>query len=265
MRVALCLYGLSAGKNDKGDEVGIDLAYRHYKKHILEKNNVDVFIHTWSDAEKENLIKLYNPVKATFEPQIMFDSSPSKLHSTKSRWYSSQMSIDQKRQYEQEHDFKYDCVMISRFDVVFFTDIIFVKINMKYFYSSNWANPAKDVELLDFWFFSNSMIMDEFAKLYDHIDDYLKEDQLSGPNDEVISNHILARRHLQRIGVESSLKYYGTEYRNFWLAREVNGVINPWTGRIIYVLSNCFIKYLKRSLRIRTRAKELRLFSFFKK
>jgi len=246
MRVALCLHGIAAGKNDKGNTVNFDIAFQHYKKHILKKNDVDVFIHTWSVAEKDNLINLYNPRKSVFEQQIMFDVSQTKLHSTKSRWYSSKKSIELKRQYELEENFTYDWVILSRFDVVFFTDLILSNFQADHFYAANWSNPARDVGLLDFWFFSNSSAMDAFSTLYDHVDDYLSGAQ-------AISNHVLAKQHLTSQNLTDKLIYHGYEYKDFWLAREIKGITIPGSNYVYYPFSNCFWINLRHKLRLRTR------------
>ena len=51
-----------------------------------------------------------------------------------SQWYSRMKSVDLKKEYEKENNFKYDYVMICRFDVMFFTDIIFENFDNRYFY-----------------------------------------------------------------------------------------------------------------------------------
>ena len=246
MKTALCLHGIAIGKNDKGDPVNAEIAFQHYKKHILGKNDVDVFIHTWSVDARENLIEMYDPRRSLFEKPIMFDSSSTKLHSTRSRWYSSKKSIELKRQHELENNFVYEWVMVSRFDVVFFTDLKFDYFMRDKFYVSNWLNPARDTGLLDFWFFSSSMNMDKFSTLYDHVDEYLSEDQF-------VSNHVLAKRHLSEIDLIDTLSYYGNEYRDFWLAREVRGVSIPGSGYVNYLFSNCFWINLRYKTRLRTR------------
>lgn len=253
MKVALCLYGLATGKNDKGCLVDFDIAFQHYKKHILDKNNVDIFIHTWSVDAREILVKKYQPRKSLFEKQIMFDSSPTKLHSTKSRWYSTKKAIELKREYEVEKKIVYDWVMVSRFDVVFFTDFKFEKFEQNQFYASNWLNPARDVGLLDFWFFSNSSHMDKFSTLYDHVDNYLIGNQF-------ISNHVLAKQHLVELNLIGDLRYYGNEYRDFWLAREVRSVFMSGASYVNYYFSNCFWLNLRHKLRLRRR-----LINFVKK
>lgn len=126
-----------------------------------------------------------------------------------SRWYSSKKALELKKEYEEENSFKYDAVMITRLDCAFFTDMDFSKYDMNYFYAShrndppakkrnyqaNYANHNKDFEFLDFWFFSNSQIMDEFAKLYDNIQTY------------DISPHASSKQHVDKVIGKEKVKH----------------------------------------------------------
>ncbi len=134
---------------------------------------------------------------------------------TYSRWYSTKKALDLKKEYEKENGFKYDTVMITRLDVGFFTDLDFSKYDMNYFYSShrndaatkhnnyqaNYENHYEGFEFLDFWFFSNSVNMDKFAKLYDNIENY------------EINPHRSSRQHVDKFIGKEKVKY--TLYRWF--------------------------------------------------
>ena len=67
MRVAICFSGLVGSTKGKSQELRgdpkkcLELSSAHYKKHILEKNNVDVFIHSWSKDLEEEIIETYAP------------------------------------------------------------------------------------------------------------------------------------------------------------------------------------------------------------
>jgi len=186
MKVALCLQGLvggTVGKDGKGETLDPRIAYDAYKKHIIDPNEADVFFHSWSVDEGAELIGLYNPKKARAEERKPFcgqlEGPDYRFHS---RWYSSKMAIQLKKEYEEEHGFKYDAVMVSRLDVAFYTDLIFSDYDLNKFWASNWngvpgtgeetSNHMKGSGFLDLWFFSNSHIMDQFGALYDNIDDY---------------------------------------------------------------------------------------------
>jgi len=205
-KVALCLYGLvggKIGKGSKGGSVDYMIAYEHYKKHIFDKNNVDVFIHSWSTNFENELKEIYMPQRSLFQKQkrfTLFDRrNNDQKHRSYSRWYSSKKTIELKREYEIENGFVYDWVMVSRLDMAFFTDVIFDSYDPNYFYASHWnaapgriskehpgdrENYNEGTGFLDFWFFSNSEMMDKFSTLYDNRKKY------------EISAHRASRQHV---------------------------------------------------------------------
>lgn len=207
MRVALCLSGIVgglSGKDGKGDMVNIDTISNQYKKHIMNKNNVDVFLHSWTVEAEDKLTELYNPKSKLFETQIDFTgvnkgfhSNPEASHRFYSRFNSIKKCVELKAKYEEENNFEYDIVMVSRMDLLWFTDVNFKDYDNKYFWVSNWNEngPRKlgpyDNQssagngFLDFWFFSNSYDMDKFSYLYDNLEnksffEHHSTDRLSG-------------------------------------------------------------------------------------
>ncbi|EGQ9157974.1 hypothetical protein GCS55_25535, partial [Vibrio parahaemolyticus] len=177
------------------------------------------FIHSWSKDFENELVSLYNPALHCIEEQRDFPQSSkiannrdvieiaynvfsglkrpttikSKIESNHkeafrafSRWYSNKRVLELKSEYEKTHNFKYDCVMVLRLDVGFYSKVDFSEYDMTYFYASNWNDyPTKDNNFkcnqknnnlgkgfLDFWFFSNSDNMDEFSTLFDDIGKY---------------------------------------------------------------------------------------------
>lgn len=164
LKVALCLTGMALhpgkkvvggqmwnGKTGKRTPVEWMNGLKHYQKHILSHNDVDVFIHTPSINAKEDLIEAYQPKAIISEPDPNFDTAgmkidnsfpdgmTSKTQITIARWYSIQKCIQFKRQYEKQNNFLYDIVMIGRFDVAWMVDVDFSKFDPNYFYASNWC------------------------------------------------------------------------------------------------------------------------------
>lgn len=197
MRSAICLYGIVGGTEGKagaGENIPFEECYKTYKKHIIDINNSDVFIHSWStDVEKE-LISLYKPKKHLFQENMEFEyKSENPKHQEQgfrslSKWYSLKQAIELKKQYEKENGFEYDCVMLTRFDTLFFTDLDFSKCDLSCLYVPNFNTPdgwgedptAKPDKinrsehihgLSDMWYFSNSKIINEFCKIYDGVKD----------------------------------------------------------------------------------------------
>jgi hypothetical protein len=249
------------GKTGKRTPVEWKKGLEHYQSHILSKNDVDVFIHTPSVDAKNDLTKAYQPKAAIFEPDPKFntagmktdnsfpDGITSKTQITIARWYSIQKCMQLKQKYEKEHNFKYDMVMIGRFDVAWMVDVDFNKFDPNYFYASNWCvmklpngqgirhenwflhgwDKKNDPTLLhthigyshnpnylalaDYWFFGGSEIMDRFGNLYDNIGNFLK----SG----VPSNHEFAFRQLKTTGLLPKLKFAFHIHNDCFLARFV--------------------------------------------
>ncbi|EIV8497176.1 hypothetical protein [Vibrio vulnificus] len=222
MKVALCFYGLVGSRADKdGKGIPLDptIAYNLNYENIIKDNDVDVFIHSWSKEFESELVELYKPKSHLIEAQISFPQSkkiannrdtsekirnmiqwvksPSKIQSSLennqkeafraySRWYSNKQVLELKSKYEHEHNFKYDCVMVLRLDVGFYSKLDFSQYDMSAFHASNWNDYPTEKNnyewnkenhnigkgFLDFWFFSNSDNMDKFSRLYDNIDKY---------------------------------------------------------------------------------------------
>ena len=235
MKIALCLSGLAKGKNDIGrDSGGIEFSINHFRENLFNKYDVDVFVHSWSVNCEDEIHTLFNPKKAIIENQIIFDSTdivvgngeeeqirgkaiangvnPDKALSNykppqnscqqcKSMLYSRKKSIELKREYEVENNFEYDFVLLSRFDVCFFSSFDFENLDKTLFYHShntdflvdnvktkyNQAliykkephrltkirrNDFNTYGYVDFWFLSNSKAMDEFGKIFDYFDEY---------------------------------------------------------------------------------------------
>ena len=112
MKFALCLHGLSASNNDKNKKpILFDVGYKFIKTELLDKYDMDVFVHTWDKGNKEKIMKYYNPKKSKFVGK----------RSISNRYMSSLYSYmkvnELRKEYEKENDMKYDCIILTRFDL----------------------------------------------------------------------------------------------------------------------------------------------------
>ena len=157
-KVALCLSGKignTKGKsgNHKSDVRILMKGYEHYKRHIIDKNDVDIFIHSWDVELKKDIEMLYKPKKIIVEKQIKFKipnyvKGVGKLnfirHRRKqnhySRWYSNKIVNKIRNEYEINNNFKYDFVMTTRFDLAFERDVIFENYSNKNFYAGRFSS-----------------------------------------------------------------------------------------------------------------------------
>ncbi len=208
IRSAICLYGVVGGikgKDGLGGNIPFKKCYDTYKKHIIDVNNADIFIHSWSVDVEDELVFLYKPKKYKFQEQTQFKHKQDDVvhgknkayyhkqgHRALSKWYSLKQSIELKKEYELEHNFKYDCVMLTRFDTLFFIDLDFSKLDLEYLWvpyfntpdtgfnndsigkadRNNMSETGNKHALSDMWYFSNSKIIDEFTKIYDGVQSY---------------------------------------------------------------------------------------------
>jgi hypothetical protein len=152
-RVALCISGKigntkgKSGYHDSEYKV-LKKGYDHYKKRLIDVNNVDVFIHCWdSELEKETL-ELYEPKSCKFEEQIYFDipsyvksgdSNSQRANNHYSRWYSNKEVNQLRSEYEKQNGFKYDYVMTTRFDLAWETDVNFSSLDSESVYAGKWS------------------------------------------------------------------------------------------------------------------------------
>lgn len=193
MRNALCLYGKvggTQGKDGLGERIDYVKCFESYKRHIIDVNQCDIFLHSWDIDIEDELLNLYRPLWCNFEKQIVFkDDESNRLYS---RWYSTKESVKCKSNWEEVAKFKYDWVMLGRFDLLFFKDIIFSKLEPGYFHVAAWNIPPlfskkdrvtgelnkpdrvnrslyKD-GLADLIFIGSSKMMDNFSTVYDYLD-----------------------------------------------------------------------------------------------
>ncbi len=247
MRIALCFCGLvggADGNDGKGFTLSPETAAYYYKRNIIDNNShVDVFIHSWSIDEKDELLDIYKPKKFLIEKQKTFH--PWKiflkqfLHPipilklffngnwnvfswiynlsirAQSRWYSSKKVIELSIKYQQENNFEYDLIFVTRMDVVFFEKINFTNFDKNKFYVPirnkgpnitsifNWQNndSIEDNAYGDLFFIANPNKMKKFALLYDAMSKY----SLRPP--------FAAKQHIDTITKDiKKILHYGKDY-----------------------------------------------------
>jgi hypothetical protein len=197
MKIALCLHGMFSSTQDSTSS-GFD-GYEYIKKHILDKGDVDIFVHSWEPDKKDLIEGMYNPKKAIFEEQKDFTSLiierglnnlegyPRSPQSVLSHLYSV---TEVMKLPHQQTGIKYDIIIKARFDlgrvnrstsgpglanpypvqcINFQTDIEKDKI-----YMANWNHfkmgPA------DMWFYGTPYVMVEFTSLYSKLEEQMKID-----------------------------------------------------------------------------------------
>ncbi|EKE03240.1 MAG: hypothetical protein ACD_20C00228G0006 [uncultured bacterium] len=202
-KIALCLYGkynnrYSLNSGDDGTQ--------YIKDNILKGRKIDVFAYSTDLENEEKIRKNYKDYfkSAVFEPQKTFaeEIEENKIDenlfnpaggqvfrtvaNSLSFFYSRKKSIELKQQYEKENNFKYDIVIVCRFDLgqidkyngyqpYKVSEINFNEhFDMNFIYSAMWNQM--NCGYADQWFYSNSENIDTLALLYEKSLQYFKKD-----------------------------------------------------------------------------------------
>ncbi len=150
MRVALSLSGkrgYSAGREGLGKKLDLTIVQNHLKKHLIQKYNTDIFIHSWDQNEHDYLKKIFKPKCIKTENQKYFGLTLSDLERSKndefglgaefrsfSKMTSLMSSLDLIVDHEEKNNFKYDFIISLRLDAVFLKDLKLQKLNKNKIY-----------------------------------------------------------------------------------------------------------------------------------
>ena len=80
MRVALCFHGLIGNneKGGKGESLDLNESYTNIKKYLIDANpqfNFDTYVHSWSQNNEEEILKVLKPIDFLIEKQLNFEIS----------------------------------------------------------------------------------------------------------------------------------------------------------------------------------------------
>ena len=184
----------------------------------------------------DNIVKeTYNPKKIKIEKPKIFENEIKEIekiirkyrenediikhnkylaYRTLSMFHSIYESIDLKKKYEKDNNFKYDCVLLCRFDVSARADKITFDINdnMDYFYFSI-KNKFLHIHanrgiLPDHWVYSNTHNMNFFCKLLENFAFYLeKYYDYMNVHKIFINNHYLWRSNLIHYNLDKLIRF----------------------------------------------------------
>lgn len=174
--------------------------YKSVKEHILDKMNVDVFIHTWDTlglsyrftdsnlyvTETKNLVdrieQLYHPKKLVIEKTKTFNVTPlmrSRLLDHRdipgilSMFYKVEECNKLKKQYEEDGGFVYDCVIRFRGDLWVEQPLpIDDRTNMNHLFLPMYGNFGG---ACDQFAYGSSPIMDKYSCLYSNVEQLLRD------------------------------------------------------------------------------------------
>lgn len=198
MKIALCL---------SGQPRFIEETFQNIKSNLLDKYDVDLFVHTWYDSipnpynttphliyEKEQLedcIKeLYKPVSFKIEKQKTFNTKEIDVVDTVARWgpaynsedghkywinmqrcmwYSIMMSNLLKETYRLENNVEYEYVIKWRFDLQLNSVLDLNQLDPNKLYSITHAGHTPTDHITDWAFFSSNNNMNILTSIFLHM------------------------------------------------------------------------------------------------
>lgn len=253
-RIAICLYGLHPKYCWKGIEPKKDVSYKYFKSNILNQNeDIDIFLHSFSINDKDQLINEYNPLKYLIEKQKDFIinnkfkkkiTRDGEFHKKNKKYYNKSFdeilysltygikkTIELMSEYEKENNFKYHFVMLSRMDVVWLKPILFKNLDNNKFYSSIWgvnnimSNGNNGV--LGYWFISNSELIKKYASLFDKMEEYFN-------NNIKPSYHFIAKYHIDTF--TKNIEYIFNDVSSFHNEQQpVNDIVHHDLQRYLHL------------------------------
>lgn len=200
MRTAICISGQLRNFDDP-------IIVENLYKYVINPLNADVFIDTWYDrgdsfyvqtgiiqaeydiketVEETKIKELYKPISLHIEDFKNWETNliPNELKRNilkngrpyiggTAMFYKINGANNLKKQYEKENNFKYDLVIRSRFDNIFFKKIEdeYLK-NLNVLWNNNCPAIYMNYRVHDTLNFSNSQIMDTFSDIYENLPRY---------------------------------------------------------------------------------------------
>ena len=240
LRVAVCLYGNVGGKSasfGKGGWLDPKTSLKNYKKYIGKQNEVDFFVHSWSEQFSQDVIEVCKPKSFLFEKQIDFsnfdklryayesyegvidqlqlDKGISRTEANQinfentaashSRFYSAFQSVTLMSKYAIEQGITYDFVIQIRMDLIFSKELKYMALNPNVFYFPARSSTHSIRAIDDYYFIANQANTEKFAGIYQHIYNYS-----SRPT-------VAALEHLEVNKIEYAS--FGKIFNNFTLIR----------------------------------------------
>jgi hypothetical protein len=233
MKIALCFKGLVGYKNNTsstsiGAALDPSIGFKYHMESIIQPNRddghqVDIFLHSWSSGQKEELLSLYQPKESTIEEQYPFETKRKiddgftarhvKLEfSALSSYSSTKKVIGLKQKVEEQENFTYDAVMVLRYDIVLKDTKLHIQdYDMKYFYSNDnerYSPSTKKTHIIDYWFLSNSRYMDLYSTICDKFEKYNTDLDPNKKRGGLLSNHSIQMTHANEFAKNKHKKLF---------------------------------------------------------
>jgi len=203
-------------------------SYESIKKYILDPYSPDIFISTWvnpsqivpsgwfgetpnDDCSVDEIAEMYNPksiVMETFDTNEggffhreakkldinLEEGTETKTTNVFAMWYKKHSANQLKIKWEEQNNFKYDVVVLSRFDLCFLEEPIIeilppnkIKIPVGF----DWCGGIGDL-----FAYGDSITMDKYFQIFEKMKEYRLEDNIS-PTPELIHKHHIEKSRIE--------------------------------------------------------------------
>jgi len=182
-KVAICMRGSVTQKSEhfnydiysNTNYIDYSKCYNSIKRHIIEANSenyeFDIFCHSWAFQLKDELTALYKPKLALFEDNRLYNDDINRYLKNNdkndfngiSQAITIKKSIELKETYEKLNNISYDYVILYRYDVLLWKDMILTNYNLE---NNIYANgyPSSD-----FHFIMNNNNSYQFKSIYESL------------------------------------------------------------------------------------------------
>jgi len=220
MKIAYCFYGnvagltKKAGEKTNGSDIVLEYSNNSFRKHVLNNDKFDFFIHSWNPELTDSFVKYYSPKVLVSDSQMIFNipkhlTNNLRSQSHYSRWYSTKRVIDAKNNYCKENNVKYDLVVLARHDLYWLKNIDMSLINNNYInFEQCYANGGEfstNIHVGDRLICSNDNNINYISELYDKLEEYTRPGQC--PQYREISSHFCIPWHLKKKDLTSLIKF----------------------------------------------------------
>ena len=143
-RVALCMRGAvsklfgpfvkQGTLYNSGEYVNFRACFESIRRHILEPNkekyDIDIFVHCWTTELESEIIELYGPKSHLFESNTIYNEEITSRCNNEldfpgiSQALTMKKVLELKEEYEKSNGFEYDRVILYRYDVLLWKNIV---------------------------------------------------------------------------------------------------------------------------------------------
>jgi hypothetical protein len=197
MKIALCL---------SGQPRALEEGFRYWKNNLLDRYEVDVFVHSWDSHSNAQVLELYSPKAYLFE-DYKFSPEHDKIYEKNcvhesslpryslSQFYTIFKSRNIKIEYEISNKVTYDWVIKGRFDYALNLDLKFNERDNSFVYLPIRrylrANNTYEYGFCDLFAFGPSDLMNKYMSVFEHIEKFSRKRRFKFYGEHLLSSTLI--------------------------------------------------------------------------